>query len=675
MLPSNDTFYMQQRRDCGQLRIQCNMSRICGTLPDKGKPLNVFNRQLKTTDKNCCSVNTSTADCKCFNPHSTTDGQHKMKRLKSRKERSQMRGGGKEASKFKSYHHHCRRQTSKDMVHRHNCCHSSSYCPSRRDARFPNVVPTSQEPSIITDSRLIGHQGLFNHEVKSIDIERLLSKQKKDSNPSLTSHIPSPLSTNDLLGADTGEVMPSENKAGPATKANDDCLEKEKKFSQGSDLTPGQRPKQKLGISSGSFKTINSSKQLAPTVNTENVNALNKKEEGHMVSTLEHTPKNSESPVHQTQAHHVCQSPVQLSSSPTADSFDIQHRRLDPDSVFKSVSAVAASLCDCLQFPLLTGRSLVTECREALLKALQERHGPHLKGNLLKVQRCLSFGANPAKEVQDQQPTMVDENELFPTGAFPTAFQADNGSQPRFDKHKTTSFKQMRSRHFNCKSSPQLHHNLRQTAEWLTSPGETSVGLSDDILRPSRSPQFCMDFEPSGVSATDHLFAPSSTSCWREKASESQCWEDRIDRPQTKEPVVFGSFENSFMNHTRVAAGRSGRFQYSDTNTQPFIPYQAQLQDRRLADPVYFPPDQDPFEIDRYSFAPSFSAQTYHPQQLNHFQPFSQFSHPPACLPLRPHHTDMMHYPPSHMLDRDPAPPLSSLPSPEHWSFPPMRLY
>ncbi|XP_036931277.1 uncharacterized protein si:dkey-250k15.4 isoform X4 [Acanthopagrus latus] len=455
MLPSNGTFFMQQRRDCGQFRIQCNMSRICRTIPDKGKTLNVFNRQLKTTDKKQYPVSISTADSKCFNLHSTTDGHHKMKRLKSRKERSQMRGGGKEASKFKSHHHHCHCQTSTDIAHHHNCCHSSSY--SR-----PNVVPTSQEPSIITDSRLIGHQGLFNHEVKSIDIERLLSEQKKDSCPPSKSHIPSALSTHDLLGADTGEIMTFENKAGPAMKACDASLEKEKNFSQGSDLTPGQRPQQQLEISSGSFKTINSCKPLAPTISTENVTALNMKEEGHTFSTLVQTPKNCESPAHQIQAHHVHQSPVQLSSSPTAESFDIQHQRLDPDSVFKSVSAVAASLCDCLQFPLLRGRSLVAECREVLLKALQERHGPHLKENLLKVQRCLSFGGTPTKEVQDQEPTIVDEDELFPTDAFPTAFQANNGSQPWYDKHKTTSFKQTRSRHFNWSSSPQLHHNLRQ---------------------------------------------------------------------------------------------------------------------------------------------------------------------------------------------------------------------
>lgn len=212
-----------------------------------------------------------------------------------------------------------------------------------------------------------------------------------------------------------------------------------------------------------------------------------------------------------------------------------------------------------------------------------------------------------------------------------------------------------------------------KTAEWLTSPVETSVSLLDDILRPTFPPQFCMDFEPSEVTASDHLFAPSPTSCRGEKAPASQHWEDSFNRPKSKEAVMFGSFENSFMNHTRAVTGRRSVSRYSDSNIQPFFPYQAQLPDGHSAVPMHFP--QDPFETDRYSFAPSFSAQIHRPPQSNHFQPLTQFSHPSTCPPLRSHHTDMSHYPPSHMLERDPAPPLSSFPSPEHWSFPPMRLY
>ncbi|XP_039972982.1 uncharacterized protein si:dkey-250k15.4 isoform X2 [Xiphias gladius] len=676
---------------CLKLRIGCRMSHICGrALSDKEKILKFFNRQSETTDKKCCLLNID---------HNKTDGQNKMKRLKTRKERSQTRGGRKAASKTKVHHHHYHHQSSRDMAHPCNCCHSSWHCPLRRAAQFPNVIPAAQEPSIITDSRLIGHHGLFKHEVKSVDIERLLSEQgkveksgqkaqeKNDaiSHPSSTSHIPSPFSSNDLLGADTGEVEPVEKKTDSAINTHDDCHEKQKKISHGSDVTLGQRPQQQLHFSSGSYKSIfsskhssldvviNKSKKLTPTVDRDNVKTLNRKVKTHMNSTVKHTAKNPECPVYQTEAHGLSPGPLQLSSSLSADSFELQHRRQVPAFVFKSVSEMAARLCDCLQFPLLRKRNLVAESREVLLKAMQEMHGTRLQENLFEEQRHLSFGIDLAKAVQDhvQEPTMIYEDEL-PTDS--SAFKADTASQPCLDSQKTTSFKMIGGRHFNWKSSLQPHQSLERTAEWLTSPVDNSASLLDDILRPSCSPQFSMDFEPSASSASDHLFAPSPTSCWGEKASASQHWKNSFNRPKSKEPVIFDSFEKIFTNHSQAVRGSSCGPQDNDNNIQSFFPYQAQLPGRHSAEPLHFPQEQNPFETDRYSFAHSFSAQIHHSNQSNHFQPFSQFSLSSTCPPLRSHHTDMMHYPPSHMLERGPAPPFS-LPSPEHWSFPPMKLY
>ncbi|XP_034729114.1 uncharacterized protein si:dkey-250k15.4 [Etheostoma cragini] len=655
-------------------------------LSDREKILNVFNKQLKTTEKKRCSGNRLTADCTRLNHDSMTDGQHKMKRLKSRKERSQMRGGKKEASTSKSHYHHCPRQSSKDMAHFHNSCHSSCHCPSMRDAPFPNIIPAAQEPSIITDSRLIGHHGLFNHEVKSIDIERLLSEQRKRgtqlqeknntaSHPFSTSNIPSPLSNNDLLDKDTDEVLPIEK-----TKAHDDC---QKKISQGSDVTAVRRPQQQPDLSPDSVKSISSAKQsslnavkikskktnpvmsekgresqLTPTVVRENVKTLNKTVQGNMISTPEHTPKNQESPAHQTQAHILSPSPHQPSSSPTADSSDIPNL----DCVSKSVSTLAAGLCDCLHFPLLSRRDLVAENRDVLLKALRERHGPGLQENLMGLQRCFHFDADPTKKVQDQESTMIDE--LSPSDAFTTMFQAYTATRPSSDIEKTTSFRMTGTGHFKRKSK--LHQNLEQTAEWLTSPVETSVSLLDDILRPTCAPQFTMDFEPSGVTASDNFFSP--TSCWGEKASVSHHWEDGFNRPKSKEAVMFKTFEN----HTRGVPERNSGSQFSGINIQRFFPYQTLLLDRHSPAPTHFTQEKGPFEVDGSSFAPSF-AQIHHAQQS--FQPFSHFSHPSTGPPLRSYHTDMMHYPPSHMLERDAVAPLSSFSSPEQWSFPPMRLY
>ncbi|XP_068426063.1 proline-rich protein 19 [Clinocottus analis] len=670
------------------------MSSVCGrAVFDKEKMFNVFNKQFKKTDTKLCSVKRLPTDCKCVNHFSKTDGQPKIKRLRSRKERTRMRVGGKEASKSIVRHHpHAQSRMSKDMTYFQNFCP----CAKRRNSPIPNVIPAAQEPSIITDSRLIGHHGLFNHEVKSIDIERLLSEHRKlgqsgqrgreknisTSHPSSTSHLPLLFLTKDVLAA--AELLSFENKS-----ANDNCRKKEEKISQGSDITPGQRTQQQIDLSSENLKSMSSNHSCCdaviikskktnplmlekgrellrtPTVVKENVEAINRKAKGNLIFTVEHTSKNHESPVHQTQSHGLSASPVQLSRSHT-DSFDTQHGNEDARCASKSISAVAARLCDCLQFPLLRRRDLVAESREVLLKALRDRHGPRLQENLLEVQRGLSFGVKPTTKIQEQKPPLIDE--LFPPGAI--GFQSYTASQPCLDTQKTTCFKMMGSSPFNWKFRPQPHQNLEQTAEWATRPMETSVSLVDDILRPAYTPESCMDFEPFGGATSDHLFSP--TLCWGEKFSVSQHWKDRFNKPKNNTAGMFDPFEKSFLNHTRAVPERSSGSQYRSSNIQPFVPYPTLLPDRRAA-PMHFPQEKDPFETDEYSFAPSFSVQMHHP--LQSFQPLSQVSHPSTCPPLMSHHTDMIHYPPSHTLERDLAAPLSSFPSPEHWSFPPMRLY
>lgn len=391
---------------------------------------------------------------------SKTHGHFKMKRLKSHRERNQMRGCGEKGSKSKSHHHHCRRQSSKEAAYYHKCCHSSCHCLSRRDAAFPNVVAAAQEPSIITDSRLIGHQGLFNHEVKSIDIERLLSEQRKlekrghkmqeknaVSHPSLKHQILSPVCANDCLGADTDVALPHKTKPDPAMKACDN-FKKEKKNSQGPDRTPEQRPQQQIDLSSGSCKSTFSCKRSSldlvvgqsrktkpdvPETGEESQQTLpvdqetfNKKAKGHMISTLEHTPQSQGSSIHSTQAHILSPSPLKFSSSNTANSFDTHHRRKDPDCVSQSVRTVAASLRECPLFPYLKRRSLVAGSRGILLKALQERHGPQLQKNLLHMQHCLSSATDPIKEVRDQDPTIVDEDKLLTTGRHINTSQWDS---------------------------------------------------------------------------------------------------------------------------------------------------------------------------------------------------------------------------------------------------------
>lgn len=309
-----------------------------------------------------------------------------------------MKGGGKEASRSKPHHHHRCHKISKDIAYiNDHCCQSGCHCSSRHDAPLSNIVPAAQEPSIITDGRLIGHHGLFNHEVKSIDIERLLSKQWKmeksgqqvhennsASHPSSASHIPTPVFSNDLLGVEAVTLEEEE----PVAKANDEFQMKEDKNSQESTVTLEQK------ISPVMSKNGTES-QLTPSDGRENV-----------------MTQNQESPVHRSQPQGVSKSPLELPSSGTAERSVSKHPSKDPKSVSESVRAVAASLCDSLQLPVLRKRNLVAENREVLLKTLQERHGSRLQENLFRLQKYLSSDSDHTKEAQDQELTIVDEDEL-----------------------------------------------------------------------------------------------------------------------------------------------------------------------------------------------------------------------------------------------------------------------
>ncbi|XP_071382187.1 uncharacterized protein [Centroberyx affinis] len=410
---------------------------------------------------------------------------------------------------------------------------------------------------------------------------------------------------------------------------------------------------------------------------------LNKKVKSQLnPQTLEHTPKNQEPPHHQIQSCGFSPNPLQLSSSPiagTSDSFDTQHRGGGLDRISNSVSAVAANLCHCLQLPLLRRRDLVAESREVLVQALRERHGPLLQENLLKVQRRLSFGTGlRAVQLQDKGPSMIGTDGFWPTDAFNTAFQGGNGDQSCFDAQKTGSFKRRRKqKHTSGMSPPQPRPSLDQTAEWMTGPSVEKVGdLLYEILRPCSSSRFCKDFQLSSrASSPNQLFAPAPTSRWAVQASPPQRWDDGFNRATRRESVGLECYENGFLNQTRTVRERSSGPGYSESGKQPFLYYPAGLPEGHPAEPRHFPQEQDPFEIDSRSFVPSSYAQVRYPQERNQLHPFYHFSQPATRPSLLSHHTDMMHYPPSHMLERGPSPPRPSFPSPEHWSFPPMRLY
>ncbi|XP_028326143.1 proline-rich protein 19 [Gouania willdenowi] len=638
------------------------MSHTCCRKYDK-KVSNVLNKQLIVKAKSCCSVRTVTTDCKCLDRSSKTNGQQKMKRLKTRRERSHTRT----QNEIKSRHHR------RDMEHSRNCCHSTDHCCFRKGSVFTSVVPTAQEPSIITGSRLIGHHGLFNQEVKSVNIERLLSEQKKREQTnkcvnqkdhktlrmSSASHIVSPLSS-ECLFAPTNDASPFIKNIGPSSEAFKDYKVKDKEklefINKELDVTRGLTQEQLHDISPGSLKSTISSQnnstvkkssneglekrhqsQLTPFIKKWKKKTLNKKSKRLITSTPEHSHNSLNSP--------VCQMLIKdlQPSTPVAGTFDSQHRGKDPEHVSKCISAVAARLYDTLRFPLLEKKNLVSKSREALMKSLRELHGPWLQENLRELQPRRSVQADSSEAVQNQHQEKTD-----------------------FQKHLTD--KKTLHSPFSPESSSFLSQSLRK---WLTSPVEASGSLPEDIIGTSVYSPFCMETDSPRV-LEKKCFAPIPATS-REETISPYLYGKSSNISHNMGSHRFDSSECSIQIHTRAHGLQSSGQLSNDMDVQPVLSYPVQLPNRWAADPMLFYQNQDPIETDSLSFDPSFPAQVPHPSHSRGSNVFNLSSYAPtACMS---NNTDMMHFPPSHMLNSSPTLPSSLLPSPEHWSFPPMRLY
>lgn len=393
----------------------------CRTSSDK-------NGALLVADKKCCPSNRTTADSSPSMRCGKTRGHVKIKRLRSHRQRNQLRGCAKKASK--SNHHRCQHPRSTDIAHLHMCCHSSCPCPSRRAAPLPNVVHAKHEPSIITENRLTGHQGLFNREVKSVDIDRLLSRQREvekneqeipkksvSSHPPSVSPMPSPFCTNQCSEAD--DPLPCAKKNYAAKKSPDISVEEEGKSLHKSDthVTPAQRQRQQWDPPTRSCKGTASSKRSSLNVvvfkSRRTRSDITKKARE---CSRQGTPDNLESPISNTQVHHFSPKPVMPPSPQTPEAFDLRQRRQEPDCVSQSIKRVAAGLCAGLRFPYLRQRDLVAESREVLLKALEKSHGPRLQENLLQVRQLFGFCSGPTDKVQDQEMCTTDTDEFLLAG-------------------------------------------------------------------------------------------------------------------------------------------------------------------------------------------------------------------------------------------------------------------
>ncbi|XP_056331515.1 uncharacterized protein LOC130243380 [Danio aesculapii] len=100
---------------------------------------------------------------------------HKVRRFKTRKERNQIRGQERSRSQP------CPQQNRKEVGEKTQRHHIHPMSSSRNERPFAKPF-LPQKPSIITEGRLTSIKGLFSNEVRSLDIERLVSEQIKQDN-------------------------------------------------------------------------------------------------------------------------------------------------------------------------------------------------------------------------------------------------------------------------------------------------------------------------------------------------------------------------------------------------------------------------------------------------------------------------------------------------------------
>ncbi|XP_077432873.1 proline-rich protein 19 [Vanacampus margaritifer] len=439
--------------------------------------------------------------CKC----QTDTSKPKMKRLRSRKERSQTRGS-KDASKVKA--RHCHRRCGLDVEHLRDCgrharrSDGASLSPPLCDALAP-----TQEASVITEARLLGHRGFFNREVKSIDIKRLLLG-KKETKAKTTS----PKSAS----------FPDEE--AEATVARE-------KKSQASDVTPDQM--QQAHPSSLTSAHTPVAKRTKPDPR------------GRPPSSAERTPPRKKLPEPPRAPSPIPRRPVAVKTSVDA------HAQSEEDAS-KSIGVVAQRLRDTLRFPLMRKRDLLAESREVLLRALRQAHGQNLQQNLLHMQSGNGLQPHPRKEVQNPKTTRKDRDRRLTPGPFQVHF-SDSFYFGSEDAPVLENVRKERKRVSWDLSAPQQQHFSRTDA-WPTSPMDTSADFLEDIFRPRVSPEFSMDFGSSSCSsaAVHQLFAPFPA--WRAEPPA---------RDFDRTAVELDPFEDCF------ARRRSSRSQASYTQLSP----------------------------------------------------------------------------------------------------------
>lgn len=422
-------------------------------LSDKQIALNMFNSHKKAKVKSSntgISAPCHSSVCSNNKTEECFSEPQKTKRLKTIKQRNQIRG--QSSNRSNQSHQHCERR-SKDKgpcseCQDCQCSHSLNF--SRKEKPVVKPFP-SQKPSIITEGRLTSIRGLFSHEVRSVDIERLVKEKKHQKHIEMQATAsPSPSC---LIPHSTPPAVISErSEEGISACANKD----QKSFEKTDNLQTNLEDTVPVTICSGDGKhssaqthkaTDNTTRSGSPsdqagiqeavilsssesepvhksfptsvkvTLIDHNVipkkkNTQNQRQTNKATAAMDvrrdfvnnerlDTPVGSE--VLNSDDPQFDPSPaIFVFSSPTLDKErsalgdECQHGKPGVSSKEEEVRRLAARLCHNLgSFPLQRCCPLLTECRNVLLHHLQERHGSQLQHSLHRLHSHLSGPHSP----------------------------------------------------------------------------------------------------------------------------------------------------------------------------------------------------------------------------------------------------------------------------------------
>ncbi|XP_076847360.1 proline-rich protein 19 [Brachyhypopomus gauderio] len=405
-------------------------------LSEKQNALNTFSNKAKVKS---CSKDVLVSCCKSVCITNRTEDcsvSQKVKRLKTRKERNQIRGHDTN----NSYQKHQQKQGSKEKAQNYNfqdypSGHLVKHFQKERAALKP--IPP-QQLSLITEGRLTSIRGLFSHQVRSVDIERLVKNQKKrhrskehksgqdtlNDSPSLPSH--SPLifkSKSSECGRCIEEQQKSKRSRNILSQQTDTVTlyKTDRKYISAQSLH--EAVDNTIGSSSpcsqrGMEPVVLSSLESECDHNTSSTIAKANCNKPHVTPKMKDTLKSldQEQTTKTTTAIDKRHGFVNTQSSPTKSvllgmcaphsdsgnpSFITSSPALDREHVALAdechgqnqgvVGRLAARLCQTLNIlPQRRRCPLLTESREVLLQTLQERHSSQLQHSLCRLRSYIS---------------------------------------------------------------------------------------------------------------------------------------------------------------------------------------------------------------------------------------------------------------------------------------------